>query len=126
MSFSDQDLQKGISGVLRYSVLTVLIIGSIGGLLYLIQHGHETVDYSVFTEKDTSVMEVVRQIGAGIKALDAAAIIFLAVLILFLTPLVRLLLSLVSFILEKDVMYVIITLIVLAIISTSVYLGVAH
>lgn len=126
MTFTDKDLQKIIGGVLKYGVYTVLTVGAIGGIIFLISHGNETVDYSKFVENDRSIFEVFSTIFSGVAQFNGGSIIFLGILILFLTPFVRLLLSLVSFILEKDKLYVIITLIVLFIVSMSVFFGFSH
>ncbi|WP_313386560.1 DUF1634 domain-containing protein [Chishuiella sp.] len=126
MTFTDKDLQKIIGGVLKYGVYTVLTIGIIGGIIFLTSHGHETVNYSKFVENDRSIFEVISTIFRGVVELKGSSIIFLGILILFLTPFLRLVLSLVSFILEKDKLYVIITLIVLFIISMSVFFGFSH
>lgn len=126
MRFTDKNLQTIISAVLRNGVWLVLLFASIGGVLYVLQHGHEPVNYSVFIEKEQTIGEIFSTVFNHIQLGEAEAIIFVSVLILFLTPLLRLLLSLVSFVLEKDYMYVVITLIVLSIISASVYIGISH
>lgn len=126
MQITDQTIQKIIGNVLKYGVRIVLIIALAGGLMFLIEHGNETVDYTHFTENDRNITDVVSSVFAGLQGFHARALIFLAVLILFCTPLLRLLLSLVSFTIEKDRLYVFITLLVLGIISFSVYFGFGH
>ncbi len=126
MVFTDKDLQKIIGGVLKYGVLTVLITSVIGGTLYLYRHSTEMVDYSSFAENDQSIFDVMQSVFVNVGNGKGRGIIFLAVLLLFLTPLVRLLLSLVSFVLEKDRLYIAITLLVIAVILLSVSLGFSH
>ncbi len=126
MVFTDKDLQKIIGGVLKYGVLTVLITSVIGGTLYLYRHSTEMVDYSSFAENDQSIFDVIQSVFVNVGNGKGRGIIFLAVLLLFLTPLVRLLLSLVSFVLEKDRLYIAITLLVIAVILLSVSLGFSH
>ena len=126
MQITDKTIQKIISDVLKYGVRSVLVISTIGGLIFLFNHANETADYSRFTEQDHRISEVVAQVMKGTVNLQGRSIIYLAILVLFCTPLVRLLLSLVSFILEGDKLYVIITTIVLIIIGFSMYFGYGH
>jgi len=123
---TDQTIQKIIGNVLKYGVRTVLIIAAIGGSIFLYDHSSETVDYTRFTENDNSIFHVTADVLKGVASYDARSIIFLAILVLFCTPFIRLLLSLVSFILEKDRLYVFITTVVLVIIGFSVYFGFGH
>lgn len=123
---TDQTIQKIIGNVLKYGVRTVLIIAAIGGSIFLYNHSSETVDYTRFTENDNSIFRVTADVLKGVASYDARSIIFLAILVLFCTPFIRLLLSLVSFILEKDRLYVFITTVVLVIIGFSVYFGFGH
>ena len=85
MKFTDKDLQKIIGAVLKYGVYTVLTVGIIGGIIFMISHGHETVNYSKFVENDRSIFEVISTIFDGVAQLKGGSIIFLGILILFLT-----------------------------------------
>lgn len=123
---TDQTIQKIIGNVLKYGVRTVLVIAAIGGSIFLYGHSSETVNYTHFTENDHSIFHVTADVLKGVSRFDARSIIFLAILVLFCTPFIRLLLSLVSFILEKDRLYVFITTVVLIIICFSVYFGFGH
>lgn len=123
---TDQTIQKIIGNVLKYGVRTVLVIAAIGGSIFLYDHSSETVNYTHFTENDHSIFHVTADVLKGVSGFDARSIIFLAILVLFCTPFIRLLLSLVSFILEKDRLYVFITTVVLIIICFSVYFGFGH
>ncbi|GHE30456.1 DUF1634 domain-containing protein [Sphingobacterium griseoflavum] len=126
MKITDKTIQYIIGNLLKYSVWIVLGIGILGGALFLINNKDATVDYRNFIAHDQSLLEVLDDVFSGIANFDGAAVIYLAVILLFLTPLIRLLLSLVGFMLEKDGLYVAITLTVLAIVSFSVYFGFAH
>ncbi|WP_066751429.1 DUF1634 domain-containing protein [Sphingobacterium populi] len=126
MKMNETIMQNAVGNLLKYGVWIVLSVGIVGGLIFLSTHADATVDYRDFVENDRSIFEVLREIAVGISEMDGASIIYLAIILLFLTPFVRLILSLISFILEKDLMYVLITLIVLIIICCSVYFGYAH
>lgn len=122
----EKDFQQTIGNLLRYGVWTALAVALIGGIIYLWFHGSETVNYSVFKENDHSIFEVINTAVSGAATGKGASVIFLGIILLFLTPVLRMLLSLFSFIKEKDITYIIITLIVIGIIGMSIALGFSH
>lgn len=124
--FTDNQLQSIIGNVLRYGVLSALTVTLLGGIILLAKDSQQVVSFSTFVEKDQNLFVVFKTIFQGIKEWNGESIIFLGILLLFLTPALRLLLSLFSFILEKDAMYVVITLIVIAVIILSVSFGFSH
>lgn len=123
-SASDKNLQQVIGNMLRWGVWSAMAVSFVGGILYLMEHGQETVHYPAYQQQNQSITEVIgnafRAIGEG----QGQGIILLGVLLLFATPLIRLLLSLLGFILEKDRLYIAITIIVLLIIFTSIQGGI--
>ena len=126
MKVNDNTMQKAVGNVLKYGVWSVLLVGAFGGIVLIWSSGDRTIDYTTFRENDQSIFQVVDQILQGVMRLDGRSIVYLAIIMLFSTPLVRLILSLISFIVEKDYMYVTITTIVLIIIAFSVYFGFGH
>ena len=124
--FGEKDFQSIIGNLLRYGVWISLSVAFIGGIIYLMNHGGDIEDYSVFKENDRNIFEVITAIYNGVIQGNGESIIFFGVILLFLTPVLRVLLSLFSFLLEKDYLYVVITLIVIFIILVSVSLGFSH
>lgn len=124
--FGEKDFQSIIGNLLRYGVWISLSVAFIGGIIYLMNHGGDIEDYSVFKENDRNIFEVITAIYNGVIQGNGESIIFFGVILLFLTPVLRVLLSLFSFLLEKDYLYVVITLIVIFIILISVSLGFSH
>lgn len=124
--FGEKDFQTIIGNLLRYGVWISLSVAFIGGIVYLIHHGNEIEDYSVFKENDRNIFEVISTVYNGAIQGNGAYLIFVGIILLFLTPVFRVLLSLFSFILEKDYLYVVITLIVILIIITSISFGFSH
>jgi len=119
---TDYDMEQLIGQVLRYGVLTSGIIAIIGGIWYLIQSGSGIPNYTSFSGEPagyTSLTGIIKGLAAG----SAKEIIQLGVVILIATPILRIVFSLFSFILEKDRLYVVITLIVLLIIIFSMFGG---
>ena len=124
--FGEKDFHTIIGNLLRYGVWISLSVAFIGGIVYLMHHGSEIEDYSVFKENDRNIFEVIAAIYDGAIQGDGASLIFTGIILLFLTPVLRVLLSLFSFLLEKDYLYVGITLIVILIIIISISFGFSH
>ena len=119
---TDQDIQQLIGQVLRYGVLISGAVAIIGGIWYLFQHGSGIPHYTTFNGEPagyTSLSGILKGLGQG----SATEIIQLGVVILIATPILRIVFSLLAFILEKDRLYVLITLIVLSIILFSMFGG---
>jgi uncharacterized membrane protein len=105
--------QEHIMGaLLRIGVIIAAMVVLTGGVLYLIQHGAEHPDYRQFHESGNlrSVSGIMRSASKG----DSRGIMELGLLLLVLTPISRIVLSAVGFIVQRDRMYAVITLIVLA------------
>lgn len=122
-NFTDKDLQKIIGNVLRYGVIISLSVSTLGGIIVLSRHSSDIVSFANFEEKNENIFDLVLSLLQGIQHFNGESIIFLGVILLFLIPLVRLILSLFSFMLEKDRMYIVITLIVMLIIAISMSIG---
>ena len=68
-----------------------------------------------------SGLRSVRQILQGVMHFDSLAIIQFGLVLLIATPIARVVFSVVGFFVEKDYLYVLISLIVLAIIGFSIF-----
>jgi uncharacterized membrane protein len=124
--FGEKDFQKIVGNLLRYGVWISLSVAFIGGIVYLLHHGNEIENYSVFKENDQNIFEVIAAVYNGVVQGRGESIIFFGIVLLFLTPVFRVLLSLFSFLLEKDYLYVVITTIVIGIIIMSISFGFSH
>lgn len=124
--FNDQDFQAIIGNLLRYGVWIALGVALFGGIVYLSAHHQETVNYSSFSENNRNILIVLQDVFSGLQKGQGESIIFLGIILLFLTPVLRILLSLISFLIEKDYLYVGITLIVIVIIGLSISFGFSH
>ncbi|MRX39012.1 DUF1634 domain-containing protein [Flavobacterium sp. LC2016-23] len=124
--FGEKDFQKIVGNLLRYGVWISLSVAFIGGIVYLLHHGNDIENYSVFKENDRNIFEVIGAVYNGVIQGRGESIIFLGIVLLFLTPVFRVLLSLFSFLLEKDYLYVVITAIVIGIIIMSISFGFSH
>lgn len=125
--WGERDVEQYIGKLLRYGVMLSCAITLFGGVIYLYQHKGVMVDYSpVPTGMAFGVEEYLRELNTILPRMlnfDGAAIIQFGVLVLIATPIVRVAFSAVSFLIEKDYLYVVITLIVLIIIMANMLLG---
>ena len=114
------DLQQLIGNTLRWGVTIACVIAAIGGALYLVLHGGDSVpDYSRFSYAEAAShtsYTTLSGIWTGVTQLAADSWIQFGVVALILTPIVRVVLSLVDFARQRDWLYTAITAVVLAII----------
>ncbi len=117
-AWNDQRIEIIIGALLRAGVLLAASVVLVGGVLYLVRHGHESVNYTTF-HGEPEALKSIPAVVEGILSLHARAIIQFGLLLLIATPIARVLFSAIAFALEKDYMYVVITLIVLAVLLYS-------
>lgn len=119
----DKDVNLLVAYLLRYGVLLASGIALLGGVIYLMQHGREAIpDYTVFQGEEDGYTTY-SGIFQGALTGSAREIIQLGVLALIATPILRVFCSLIAFALERDRMYVLITLVVLSVMLTSIFGG---
>jgi len=116
--WTDVDVARVVSAVLRGGLLLAAIVAASGGLLYLLHHARDPVAYQAFNGEP----QTLRSIGGiltGVGRGEAQAIIQLGLVLLIGTPVARVALSLLGFYLERDRRYMAITTLVLAILLFS-------
>ncbi len=100
--------------LLQVGVLLASTVVFIGGLFYLKAHAGTTKDYRTFTGEPGSLrhpVELLRLLMTG----DPAAIVQLGVLLLIATPIARVVFAAIGFAVERDRLYVAISLAVLVV-----------
>ncbi|WDF54264.1 DUF1634 domain-containing protein [Mucilaginibacter sp. KACC 22063] len=120
---ADQDIEQLIGIQLRAGVVTASIIVLIGGILYLIQSGGSLLPSYAHFGGEKAELTSFSAIWQAVIHFRAKGIITLGVVILMATPLLRIMFSLVGFAIEKDRMYVLITLFVLMVMAFSIFGG---
>lgn len=115
--FKDTDMQAVIGWVLRLGVIVSICIVFVGGLLYLYRHGSEAPNHTRFVTQPGFVK--LGGIVRGIIDLHGQSIIQAGIVLLIATPVLRIIFSAIGFVLEKDRLYVFISLLVLLIIFLS-------
>jgi uncharacterized membrane protein len=121
--FADHDIEQFIGLQLRYGVVIASLTVLIGGVLYLINTGSQGLpDYTHFIGEKAG-FTTGKELWQGVLNLNPKGIIEFGVVILIATPILRIFFSLIGFIIEKDRMYIAITLIVLSVMLFSVFGG---
>jgi uncharacterized membrane protein len=116
--FNDQRIETLIGTLLRTGVILAASVVLLGAILYLVRHGHEVPHYAAF-HGEPERLKSVSGIIHGAFSLSGSAVIELGLLLLIATPVARVAFSAVAFAIERDYMYVVITLIVLGILLYS-------
>jgi uncharacterized membrane protein len=119
----DNDIEVIIGHMLRLGVLTSATVAIIGGIMYLTEKGSSTEPLHTVFIGEPSNFKNVGAIIHGALLLQSLSIMQLGVLLLIATPIARIVFSFFVFLLERDKMYVFITLIVLVIIAFSMMGG---
>ena len=111
--WNDQRVEIIIGMMLRIGVLLAAAVVLGGGICYLVRYGHQPTDYRVFHGEPANLRSVTQTVRSAV-ALECRGIMQFGLLLLILTPIARVAFSVVAFEFEKDRMYVVMTLIVLA------------
>jgi uncharacterized membrane protein len=117
-AISDAGIDELIGGLLRVGVVVSSLIVLIGGGLYLKRHGTELPGYHVFYGEPSELRSVLGIIRDA-SSFSGRGIIQFGMLLLIATPVMRVAFTVVSFIIQKDRIYVGVTLIVLAVLLFS-------
>jgi len=117
-SWTDEKTEYIIGNLLRAGVTLAAIVVLAGGIAYLIRNGHSPADYRVFRGEPTDLRHVSGIVQDAVT-LHSRGIIQLGLLILIATPIARVAFAVFAFAAEGDKMYVVFSLIVLAILMFS-------
>ena len=119
---TDHAVDQWLGNLLRAGVIVSAAVATLGGILYLLKHGAQPVDYRVFRGEPEELRHV-PTIVTGALALRPESIVQLGLLLLIATPVARVAFGLVAFALQRDRVYVLITSIVLGILVFSLMGG---
>ncbi len=118
--WNDQRIEVIIGGLLRTGVILAAAVVLFGAVVFLARHGSEVPNYALFRGEPASLKSM-SDIVRGALGMSGRAIIQLGLLLLIATPVTRVLFSAIAFAIERDYMYVVITLVVLAILLYSLF-----
>lgn len=116
--WTDQRVEDIVAILLRTGVLLAAAVVFCGAVIYLARHGHEPADYRMFRGEPTDLRSISGILGNAV-GLRGRGIIQLGLLLLIATPVARVAFAVFGFAAERDRMYVIFTLIVLAVLLYS-------
>jgi len=116
----DIKIEHILANILRIGVIVSAVIVLFGAVLYLSSHGKEKPDYYSFVFNPFSVDDPIGLLK-NVFALKSLEIMKLGILLLVGTPILRVVISVIAFIYEKDLMYVIFTLVVLVVLIYSFF-----
>ncbi|MDR3739140.1 MAG: DUF1634 domain-containing protein [Terracidiphilus sp.] len=114
----DRRLESMIGNLLRIGVLSAAALVLLGGVIYLAGHGSQPVSYRTFVAGP----EKLRSLGGIVHSamqFDSGGLMQFGLLLLIATPVARVAFAAVGFQLERDRLYVAISLIVLAVLVFS-------
>lgn|SRR5487761_236856 len=120
--WTDERTGKLIGNLLRFGVLLSAGLVLAGAVVYLIHRGAMAPHYKAFRGESAS-MRSVSGIVHNALLFRGRGIIELGVLLLISTPVARVALSIFAFAMERDYLYVVVTIAVLAVLAFSLMGG---
>jgi uncharacterized membrane protein len=117
-TLSDRRLEAIIGNLLRAGVVLAATTTSIGGVIYLEHSGQSLAHYRLFHGEPADLRQV-RGVLSDASSGGGLAIMQLGLLLLIATPVARVAFSLAAFAVQRDRLYVVVTLTVLAVLTFS-------
>ena len=117
-TLSDRRLETIIGNLLRAGVVIAATITSIGGVIYLAHSGVSLAHYRVFHGEAADLRQVKGVLGDTSSG-DGRGIMQLGLPLLIATPVARVAFSLAAFAVQRDRLYIIVTLVVLGALTFS-------
>ena len=121
-SFDDRLMEVMMGRLLQIGVLLAAAVVLAGGVLYLVGHAGQQSNYQVFVAQPLSLRHPAAMLH-GIARGDARAVIDLGILLLVATPICRVIFAVIAFALEKDRLYIAVSLTVLAVLLFGMLRG---
>lgn len=120
--WTDAQMDVAISVILRTGVALAALTVLAGGIQYLRRYGLTLPDYRVF-QGEPADLRTITGIVQDALALRPRGIIQFGLLLLIATPIVRVTFAVIAFALQRDRVYVMVTLIVLGVLLYSLLGG---
>ncbi len=117
-SWTDRQIGRIIGHLLWAGVLTAALMVLAGGMVYLAKYGRTAASYKAFRGEPAQL----RSVGGIVR--DAVSrrgkgLIELGLLLLISTPVARVAFSILAFALQRDLLYVLVTIFVLSVLAFS-------
>ena len=121
-SWTDERVERIMGTLLQSGVVISGLAVLAGGILYVLRYGGTPVHYENFSAERESVRSLAGIANHAFHG-DARAIVQCGLLLLIATPVARVLFSIIAFALQKDRLYVLLTVIVFLILLYSLFGG---
>jgi uncharacterized membrane protein len=115
-------LQYVLGSLLRDGVVLAASVVILGAIIYLKRHGVESPDYHAFRGEVSDLRSITGTLADALGG-RGRGIIQLGLILLIATPVARVAFSVYGFARERDYKYVVITVIVLGLLSFSLFAG---
>jgi uncharacterized membrane protein len=109
---SDKTFEMLLGRLLRSGVILAAAVVFVGGVWYLAQSKSEVENYKIFRGEPAALTHVTQIVREAVS-LNPLELIQFGLLLLIATPVARVVFSVAGFAIERDWMYVVITLLVL-------------
>jgi len=119
-AFDDARMEVIMGRLLQVGVLLAATVVLAGGVMYMIAHAGERSNYRVFTAVPIEVRHPAAMLRGTARG-DAGAIVELGILLLVATPICRVMFAVIAFAVERDRLYVAISLAVLAVLLFGMF-----
>ncbi len=120
--WTDQQVEQTIGNLLRLGLIISTLVVVCGAAIYLARHGGEQPSYRTFRGEPADLRGIAG-IWRDAEALSGRGLIQLGLLLLLATPVARVAFSIVAFALQRDALYVGVTVVVLAVLLYSIVGG---
>jgi uncharacterized membrane protein len=121
---TDAQVDRLVALILQIGIVLSSATVLAGGAYYLIRHGTQMPRYEVF-HGEPSDLSTVAGVISGALRFQARGIVQLGILLLIATPVARVIVAALAFALQRDLTYVGVSLIVLAVLLYSLIGGVS-
>ncbi|HZP32298.1 MAG TPA: DUF1634 domain-containing protein [Candidatus Acidoferrales bacterium] len=120
--WTDERVEAVLGTLLQSGVIISGLVVLAGGILYLLRYAHLALQYENFSA-EREAFRGFGVVGRGALHGDGRAIIELGLLLLIATPVARVVFSIIGFALERDRLYIVITVIVFLVLMYSLFGG---
>jgi uncharacterized membrane protein len=117
-AWTDEQVEQFLGTLLRSGVIIAGTVVLFGGIFYLLHYGGTFPDYRVFRGEPADLRSVLEIVKDSLS-FHSRGLIQLGLLLLIATPVLRVVFSVLAFALQRDLTYVITTLIVLSVLIYS-------
>jgi uncharacterized membrane protein len=120
--WTDERVEQILGSLLQVGVLVSALVVAAGGIVYVARHRTEPAGHAVFVGEPGDLRTPVGAVQDALAG-SGRGIIQFGLLLLIATPVARVIFSVFAFARQRDFTYVVLTLIVLAVLLYSLFVG---